>query len=121
MPSFTAVPPSNRKNLIWRLNEPDILGSPIWQFEGETVTYTVTVEGTSAPSSPSATVYKNGTDVTSTVMPSGSHTASGQVITMKPVTALVAGSDYSIMLQATVGGSTELRRMVVQCPLHKST
>lgn len=121
MSTFARVPASNRLELIWRLNEPEILGSPIWALPGETVTLTITVEGTNAPSSPSATVYKGRSDVTSTVMPSGSHTASGQVITLKPATAMVAGSDYAFIIQATVGGNTEQRKLIVQCVDDKAT
>ena len=115
MPTFTQVPPSIRSNLIWRLNEPNLLGSPVWQYPTETVTYTITVEGTNAPTSPSAVVYKGRTDVSSTVMPSGSASVSGQVITLKPATAMVANVDYSIVVTATVGGNVENRKLIVQC------
>lgn len=115
MPTFTPVPPSNRTALIWKLNEPAIQGSPIWVYPGETVTITITVEGTNAPSSPSATVYKGRTDVSSTNMPSGSHSVSGQVITLKPFTAGVGNADYSVIVIATVAGNVENRKLVIQC------
>jgi len=115
MPTFTQVPPSIRTSLIWRLNDPAILGSPIWQYSGENLTYTLTVEGSNAPSSPSAVVYKGRTDVTSTVMPAGSASVSGQVISLKPLTALVANSDYSVIVTATINSNTEQRKFIVQC------
>lgn len=115
MPTFTQVPPSVRSNLIWRLNEPMLLGSPVFQLPGESITYNITVEGSNAPTAPVATVYKGRTDVTATVMPAGSASVSGQVITLKPLTALVANSDYSVIIQATVAGNTEQRKLIVQC------
>ena len=121
MTTFARHPAANRLTLVWRLNEPEILGSPLWMLPGETLTLTITVEGTNAPSSPSAVVYKGRTDVTSTVMPSGTASASGQVITLKPLTATVAGSDYSVIVTATVGGNTEQRKLLVQVVDDKAT
>lgn len=115
MPTFTTVPPSNRTNIIHRLNEPNTLPPKIWMFPGETVTLNITVEGSNAPTSPTAAVYKGRTDVTSTVMPSGSHTVSGQVITLKPITALVGNSDYALMYTVTIAGNTEQRKIIIQC------
>jgi len=114
MPSFTSPYTGKRTTLVWNLDYPEVIGSPIYQYPGATVTYTVTVAGANAPSSISAVVYKNGSDVTATVMPSGSHSASGQVITLKPLTALVANTDYSIIVTATIAGNTEQIKLVVQ-------
>ena len=60
MPTFTPIPPSNRSNLRWKLNDPEISGSPTFQYPGESVTYTYTVEGSNAPSSPAVAAYKDG-------------------------------------------------------------
>lgn len=119
MPSFSAIPPTNRTALLWKLN--DAVIAVVFQYPGETVTYNITVEGTNAPTSPTATVYKGRSDVTSTVMPSGSHSASGQVITLKPVTALVSGVEYSVMVTATVAGNTEQRKLIIICADDKGT
>jgi len=117
MPTFTPIPPSNRANLRWKLNDPEISGSPTFQYPGETVTYTYTVEGSNAPSTPTVVAYKDGsaTAVTSTVFPSGAASASGQVITSQPATGMIAGSEYSIIITATIAGNTEKRKHVVIC------
>jgi len=114
MASFP-LPDSNRTNLIFRLNNPIIQGSPTFIFPGETYTFTTTVEGTNAPTSPGATIYQDGSDSTATNMPSGSHSVSGQVITLKPFTAGVAGSRYSILINATISGNIENRQLVLDC------
>jgi hypothetical protein len=44
------------------------------------------------------------TDVTSTVMPSGSVVTSGDVITTKPLTALTLGHTYRVIVAFTSGG-----------------
>ena len=115
MPTFTAVPLSNRSVLIWRLREPELQGSPVWQFPGEIIPYEITVEGANAPSSPVVAVYKGRTDVTSTVMPTNTPTASGQVISTSALKLLTANSDYAVMITATIGGKTEQRKLVVRC------
>ena len=105
---------TDRTVLIWRFDDPVI--ATVWQYPTETYTYVIVVEGTNAPSSPGvAAVYKNGTDVVTTVMPSGTHTVSGQNITLKPLTLLTAGSDYAVIVNATIAGNTESRKLIVQC------
>lgn len=115
MSTFTQVPPSIRSNLIWRLNEPNLLGSSIFAFPGETITLNIQVEGSNAPTSPTATVYKGRSDNSAINMPSGSHSVSGQVITLKPLTGLIANVAYSIMVTATIAGNIEQRKVVVEC------
>jgi len=92
-----------------------IIESPIVVVAGETLTLSVTWLGATSVSSPTATVYHNGTDETSTIMPSGSHSASGNVQTLKPITAMTGGEDYVIAVQATVDGNTEIRKILVKC------
>ena len=113
MPSSPRPDSTDRTVLLWRFDESMI--SVIWQYPSETYTYVITVEGTNAPTSPTVVVYKNGTDVTATVMPTGSHTVSGQNITLKPLTLLTAGSDYAVIVNATIAGNTESRKLIVQC------
>ena len=80
-----------------------ILDSPIYQGENATVPYSITFPwATTVGSSPTVVVYKNGTDVTSTAMPSGSHSASGKTLTLKPLTALLGGETYIIDILATI-------------------
>ena len=118
MPSFTPPYTGKRTVLFWDLDNPWALGGPIFQLPGtlESVAWTITVKGSSAPSSPAvAAVYKNGTDQESVVFPSGSSSASGQVITLPPLTALTAGSDYNIVLTATINSQTYSVIIPVQC------
>lgn len=78
----------------------------------------VMVEGTSKPitykfdddiSSPSLTVYKDYSDVTSTVL-SGSNSVSGNILTTKTMTAQSGhgGSEYIMTIQVVIGGKTEI-------------
>lgn len=81
-----------------------LVESPIYQGAGATVPYTVTFPWATTAASPVATVYMNEADVTSTVMPSGSATASGNTITLKPLTALTGGETYIVAIAATIDG-----------------
>ena len=96
-------------NYLW------VKESPIEMVVGETVTYSVTFEGITTCSSPSAKVYRNETDITSTAMPSGSASASGNVVTLKPLVALSADGDeiYIVAITATADGNTEIRKCEV--------
>ena len=80
-----------------------------YQSSDEKKTYKITTTNVeSAPTSPSAIVYDendNDTVVTSTVMPAGTHTASGDVITLKPLTALTEGHSYRVEVLFTVGSN----------------
>ena len=80
-----------------------------YQGENETIVYTITTTNWAAsPTTPSMVVKNNstGADVTSTIAPSGSITASGDVITLKPLTAMTAGTTYRVEVQFTVGSNT---------------
>ena len=92
-----------------------LLESPIVAIEGESLVFNVTMLGASSVSSPTAFVYFNGTDVTSAAMPSGSHSVSGNVITLKALSVLAAyaGGELVVVPQATVDGNTELRKFMV--------
>lgn len=92
-----------------------VIESPVDMISGETITFSVTFQGATSVTSPSATVYLNGTDYTSTAMPSGSHTASGNVATLKPLVAGAndGGEKYVVAVSATVDGNTELRKLMV--------
>ena len=93
---------------VW-LNE-----SPVSVVAGDTRTYTVTFEGAVSVSSPSAVCYQDGSLVTSTVFPSGSITASGQTVTLKPFVAPTPGGEvYVVVLTATVDGNTQVKKLKV--------
>ena len=90
----------------------DKIIATIEQGEAESVAYSIEYADYSSVSSPSVTVYRNGSDVTSTVMPSGSHTVSNNVVTMKNLTALNGGDTYIISITVTVTGSQTIQRWI---------
>lgn len=80
------------------------------QFQGEDESIAYTVDVTAVGSSPSsvAVVVKNMTDgtiVTPTVMPSGSTSVSGNVITLPALKLLTAGVLYRVEVKFTVSGN----------------
>lgn len=89
--------------------------SPWGSAAGESLTFTLTYLGASSVSSVTATVYQNKTDVTSTVMPAGSTSASGNVATLKPLTAMTGGKKYVVSVSATVDGNTVVKKFQVNC------
>lgn len=72
----------------------------------------------SSPTVGTVTVYDESTDadVTATVMSSGSHSDSGNVITLKPLAALTAGHTYRVEVLFTSGSSTWDCHFHVKCP-----
>ena len=85
--------------------------SPIRVIEGSTVTLACTFWG--AVTSPNAAVYRGRTPYTATVMPSGSHSASGAIVTLKPLTALVGGNRYVVAVTGTVSGDVWVKKLEV--------
>jgi hypothetical protein len=58
-----------------------------------------------------------GTNVTALVMPTGTHTASGTLLTLRALTALVEGHNYVVHYTYTDGGSnTYAEHFRVECP-----
>jgi len=93
---------------IW-LNE-----SPVSVVAGDTRTWTVTWEGAAAVSSPSAVAYQDAAPATSTVFPSGSITASGATVTLKPFVAPTPGGEvYVVAITATVDGNTQVKKLKI--------
>jgi hypothetical protein len=90
------------------------------QYQGstETITYSIDVTnwGTS-PSSPTLVVLdaNTGADVTSTVCPSGSLSVNGNVVTLKPITALTPSTTYCAELTFTCGGSVYQAFLYIVC------
>lgn len=83
------------------------------QGSGESVIYSITTTNwASDPSSPDVVAYDitggTETDVTSTVMPSGSASAAGDVITLPALTALTADHIYRLDVSFTVSGGEPL-------------
>lgn len=96
-------------------DQPRALGKNISAYDNEIITFACTFWDT--PTSPSALCYVNRQDKTSTLMPSGSHSASGLVVTLKPlnIAALsgVGGKRIVVAVTATVGGETRTKEIVV--------
>lgn len=93
--------------------------SPITVVEGAEPVYTITVDGvTSIAASPTAKIYKAGTDVTSTNMPTGSASASGNIITLPTIKNLVGGNVYVVVATFTGDGVKDIRKimLIVQKP-----
>lgn len=89
--------------------------SPLYQGVNEEVTYSITTTPWgSSPSSPSAVVKdSDGTDVTTTVMPVGSASASGDVVTWPELKSLTADTWYTIFVTFTSGGNICVARCEV--------
>jgi len=80
-----------------------------YQTSSEILIYGITTTNwVSSPTSPSCAVYDldTGTDVTSTVMPTNTPSASGDVITLSPLRALTKGRTYRVEVVFVVGAST---------------
>lgn len=89
-----------------------------YQTSDETRVYTITTTNlVSNPTSTSVKVYDESVDeeVTSTVMPSGSHSESGDVITLKPLTSLTATHSYRVEVKFTVSSNIFERYFRVRC------
>lgn len=97
------------------MTQTHIQESPISMVEGETITYSIAWLGASSLSSPGAIVYIGGSDESATAMPSGTHTVSGNVQTLKPI---VAGSSdggkvFVVAISCVVDGNTEIRKLLI--------
>jgi hypothetical protein len=101
-------------------SDPYLLESPYPTVAGESIPLTVTYDQATSVSSPVVTAYKNRADVTSTLFPTNSPTASGNVVTLSALTGMVGGNTYVIALSATVDGATIIRKLVVMCSLASS-
>jgi len=90
----------------------EALESPIIQGTWESIAYTFdfTDCGVTTITAQSAAVYLDGVDVTSTVMPSGSASVAGLVVTTPKLTGLTAGNIYTMYARVThdSGQQTEL-------------
>lgn len=77
--------------------------------ENASIAYSLIYDGVSSVSTPSVVVYRNGADVTSTVMPSGSHSVSNNVLTLKPLVPAGFGGDTLVInVQVVADGQTRV-------------
>ena len=94
-----------------------LIESPVVMVEGESIAYSVDWLGASKVESPDVKVYKDGQEVTSTVIgASPNHTISGNVLTMDAITAGVndGGASYVVVVQCGVDNNTEIRKLLIR-------
>ncbi len=87
----------------------EIAEGPQHQGVDEIIVYTITTTKWVSSPTLSAVVVKlvsDGSDVTSVVMPSGSGSESGDVITLPALKLLTAAEDYKVEVKFTAGGNT---------------
>ena len=80
-----------------------------YQSSDEILAYKITTTNVaSSPTVGTVVVYDEGVNevVTSTVMPTGAHSDSGDVITLKPLKLLTVDHSYRIEVQFAVGSNT---------------
>ena len=90
------------------INEREVQEGKQYQGVDESIAYTLDVSAIgSSPSSVSVVVkdVTHATVVTSTVMPTGSASVSGNVITLPALKLLTAGVLYRVEVKYTVGGN----------------
>lgn len=85
----------------------EIKESPIWQGVDEQIAYTLTTTPWgSTPTSPTVVIKDStGADVSGTVMPSGSPSVAGDVITTPIVKSLTAGARYTMEIKFTISSN----------------
>lgn len=91
------------------------------QSAAEEISYTLDVTnypGSGSPSSIVVTVINvsDGSDVTTTVMPTNSPTIAGNIITLSPLKSLTAGTTYHIRIKYTRSGNIFQPYIPVHCP-----
>lgn len=96
-------------NITFQSDKVWAVESPVRLVEGETVTFACTFWGD--VTIVSCLVYRNNTNITSTVMPSGSVSTSGKIATLKPATAFVGGARYVFSVTGTVAGNVRIRKI----------
>ena len=90
------------------INDREVLEGKQYQGVDESIAYTLDVSAVgSSPSSVSVVVkdVTNGTVVTSTVMPTGSASVSGNVITLPALKLLTAGVLYRVEVKYTISNN----------------
>ena len=92
-----------------------VIESPITMIEGEAVAYSIDWQGASTVDEDSVnlTVYKNGEDVSSSVVDAeDDFVVNSNVLTLKKITAqnTDGGGRYVVVVQADVDGNTERRK-----------
>jgi len=107
MASLTTYPRSAKPGVPVWVNE-----SPLTLVAEEDVIFTLQWIGGSSLASPAMLAYADGTDVSSTVL-TGTTTVSGDVQTLKKLTAMTPGVTYVLEIQCDIGSNTEFRKLLV--------
>ena len=94
-----------------------IIESPVVQGVNASIPWTIVFPWATSVTSPTVAVFKKGTttDVASTVMPLGSHTVSGNSLTMKNLTSMTAGESYIVDIRITIDGIADELYLQVDC------
>ena len=84
-------------------------GEPVYLGENAAVPLTVTFPWATALGTPTITAYREGnaTNVADTVMPSGSHTTSGNQLTLKAFSGGTGGETYILSIVIAVDSVTD--------------
>ena len=84
-------------------------GVAVYQGENAQIAWTITFPWGTSLGTPTVAVYKEGTttDVAGTVMPAGSHSTSGNQLTMKVLKSLTGGEYYIISITIAVDSITD--------------
>lgn len=94
-----------------------LVESPLTMIEGEEIAFSVEWSGAVNLADPQSKVFKNGVDVSESVMISGdSDSASGNVQSLKRITALSGdgGTRYVVEVCANVDNNIEKRKLLIQ-------
>lgn len=98
------------------MNENWLIESPVTMVEGEAITFSVDWLGAAKVEDPEVTIFKNGQDISSTVMVSGDEfVISNNVVTLKKITAGEndGGATYVVAICCTVDSNTEIRKLLI--------
>lgn len=90
------------------INPLEVVEGLQYQTSSEEIPYSITTTNWgSSPGTISAVVYDtlSGADVTSTVMPTNTPSAGGDVITLSPLKLLTAGRTYRVEVKFTTGST----------------
>ncbi|MBW2559124.1 MAG: hypothetical protein JRD69_09900 [Deltaproteobacteria bacterium] len=98
--------------------------SPLQVIEGAKMNYSATYLGVSAVTgTPTVAVYRNKTVITDAAIPSGSASASGNIITLPEIVfgSNDGGTDYVIVITCIADGNTDVRKFIVNVVKAKIT
>lgn len=100
--------------LTVNLNDVWALESPIERVEGITEAFSLLVLGAGTITNPSVVAYRNNALVTSTVFPSGSASASGNIITLPPAKSFTGTAVYVIPVTGTESGNIKVWKFKIK-------